>query len=157
MSETIENELSPAIQENPVQEKKSFWDGEVWRAIKYALLSASAGAIEFLVFTLLNEFTSWRYWPCYLIALIISIIWNFYINRRFTFKSDVKAPGALLKIAGYYAVFTPVSTWGGDYLAETLLWNEYLVTVLNLFFNLFTEYAFQRLVVYGKRVDNRKK
>lgn len=143
-------------QEEAVQ-KKSFWDGEVWRAIKYALLSASAGAIEFLVFTLLNEFTNWRYWPCYLIALIISIIWNFYINRRFTFKSDVNAAGALLKIAGYYAVFTPVSTWGGDYLAETLGWNEYLVTVLNLVFNLVTEYTFQRLVVYGNKVDNRKK
>ncbi|MBQ9410628.1 MAG: hypothetical protein IJU21_03360 [Bacteroidales bacterium] len=47
------------------------------------------------------------------------------------------------------------SFWGGDYLAETLGWNEYLVTVLNLFFNLITEYTFQRLVVYGKRVDNR--
>lgn len=145
------------MKETPEQEtpKKSFFDGEVWRAIKYALISASAGAIEFLVFTLLNEFTNWRYWPCYLIALIISIIWNFYINRRFTFKSNVKATGALLKIAGYYAIFTPVSTWGGDYLAETLGWNEYLVTILNLFFNLITEYTFQRLVVYGKKVDNR--
>lgn len=145
------------IKQEAAVQKKSFWDGEVWRAIKYALLSASAGAIEFLVFTLLNEFTNWRYWPCYLIALIISIIWNFYINRRFTFKSDVNAAGALLKIAGYYAVFTPVSTWGGDYLAETLGWNEYLVTVLNLVFNLVTEYTFQRLVVYGNKVDNRKK
>ena len=63
----------------------------------------------------------------------------------------------MLKIAGYYAVFTPVSTWGGDYLAETLGWNEYLVTILNLVFNLVTEYTFQRLVVYGKKVDNRKK
>ena len=141
---------------NEGKEKTGFFNSEVWRAIKYALISASAGAIEFLVFTLLNEFTTWRYWPCYLIALIISIIWNFFINRRFTFKSNVNATGALLKIAGYYAVFTPVSTWGGDYLAETLGWNEYLVTVLNLFFNLFTEYAFQRLVVYGKNVDNRE-
>lgn len=145
------------IKQEAAVQKKSFWDGEVWRAIKYALISASAGAIEFLVFTLLNELTTWRYWPCYLIALIISIIWNFYINRRFTFKSDVGAAGALLKIAGYYAIFTPVSTWGGDYLAETLGWNEYLVTVLNLFANLITEYTFQRLVVYGKKVDNREK
>ena len=144
-----------AVKPEETTQKKSFWDGEVWRAIKYAMISASAGAIEFLVFTVLNEFTNWRYWPCYLIALIISIIWNFYINRRFTFRSDVDAAGALLKIAGYYAIFTPVSTWGGDYLAETLGWNEYLVTVLNLFFNLITEYTFQRLVVYGNKVDNR--
>lgn len=139
------------------ENKKRFWDGEVWRAIKYSLISASAGALEFIVFTLLNEFTTWRYWPCYLIALVLSVIWNFVINRRFTFKSTANVPVAMLEIFGYYLVFTPVSTWGGDYLAETLGWNEYLVTILNLFFNLITEYTFQRLVVYGKNVDNREK
>ncbi|MBP5637689.1 MAG: GtrA family protein [Bacteroidales bacterium] len=139
------------------ENKKRFWDGEVWRAIKYSLISATAGAIEFITFTLLNELTTWRYWPCYLIALILSIIWNFVINRRFTFKSTVNIPVAMLKIFGYYLVFTPVSTWGGDYLVETLGWNEYLVTALNLVFNLVTEYTFQRLVVYGKQVDNRGK
>lgn len=88
---------------------------------------------------------------------MLSVIWNFVINRRFTFKSTANVPVAMLKIFGYYLVFTPVSTWGGDYLAETLGWNEYLVTILNLFFNLITEYTFQRLVVYGKNVDNREK
>ena len=135
--------------------KKRFFDGEVWRAIKYAMFSASAGLIEFVTFTLLNEFTSWRYWPCYLIALILSVVWNFVINRRFTFKSTANVPVAMLKILGYYAVFTPLSTWGGDYLTETVGWNEYLVTIINLVLNLVTEYTFQRLVVYGKNVDNR--
>ena len=148
MSETIISEPSGG-------QKKRFFEGEVWRAIKYTMFSASAGLLEFVTFTLLNEFTTWRYWPCYLIALILSVVWNFVINRRFTFKSTANVPVAMLKILGYYAVFTPLSTWGGDYLSETVGWNEYLVTIINLFLNLITEYTFQRLVVYGKKVDNR--
>ena len=128
---------------------------EAWRAIKFVLFSMSAGLIEMGSFALLNEFSGWRYWPCYLIALALSVVWNFTLNRRFTFRSTANVPVAMFKVLCYYAVFTPLSTWGGDYLAETLLWNEYLVTFLNMFANLVTEYLFQRYVVYGKKVDNR--
>lgn len=129
---------------------------EVWRAIKFVLFSMSAGLIEMGSFALLNELTTWRYWPCYLIALALSVVWNFTLNRKFTFKSTANVPFAMFLVLCYYAVFTPLSTWGGDYLAETLHWNEYLVTFLNMFANLVTEYLFQRYVVYGKKVDNRE-
>ncbi|MBQ9583641.1 MAG: GtrA family protein [Bacteroidales bacterium] len=129
---------------------------EVWRAIKFVLFSMSAGLIEIGSFALLNEFTTWRYWPCYLIALTLSVIWNFGLNRKFTFRSNANIPLAFFKVMCYYAVFTPLSTWGGDYLAETLHWNEYLVTFLNMFANLVTEFLFQRYVVYGNKVDNRE-
>ena len=61
----------------------------------------------------------------------------------------------MMKVAAYYAVFTPLTTWGGDYLSETIGWNEYLVTGINMVLNLVTEYLFQRYVVYGKDIDQR--
>ena len=61
----------------------------------------------------------------------------------------------MMKVAAYYAVFTPLTTWCGDYLSETIGWNEYLVTGINMVLNLVTEYLFQRYVVYGKDIDQR--
>ena len=130
---------------------------EVWRFLKFVLFSASAGLIEIGSVTLLNEFSGLRYWPCYLIALLLSVLWNFTFNRRFTFRSDANVPVAMLKVLGYYAVFTPLTTWMGDYLAETAGWNEYLVTGLNMVLNLVTEFLFQKYVVYRGKIDNNKK
>ena len=126
---------------------------EFWRFIKFALFSASAGLIEIGSFAVLNELTQWSYWPCYLIALTLSILWNFTLNRKFTFRSAANVPVAMLKVLGYYAVFTPLTTILGDYLAETLMWNEYLVTGLNMLLNFTTEFLFQRYVVFGKSLD----
>ena len=130
---------------------------EALRMLKFVLFSASAGIIQMGSFALLNELTGWSYWPCYLIALVLSVVWNFTLNRRFTFKSAANVPVAMAKVLGYYAVFTPLSTLLGNYLAESLLWNEYLVTALNMLLNLTTEYLFQRYVVYGRNVDNNAK
>lgn len=123
------------------------------RAIKFVLFSASAGIIEASTFTLLNELTTWRYWPCYLIALVLSVLWNFTLNRRYTFRSDDNLARAMTLVALYYVVFTPTTTWLGDWLAETVGWNEYLVTALNMALNLTTEFLFQRYVVYRGRLD----
>lgn len=125
------------------------------RVLKFVLFSASAGVIQIGSFTLLNECTEWRYWPCYLISLILSILWNFTFNRRFTFKSNANVPRAMMLVLAYYCVFTPVTTLMGNFLAEDLLWNEYLVTAINMALNLSTEYLFQRCVVYRNKLDNR--
>ena len=125
------------------------------RVLKFVLFSASAGVIQIISFTLLNECTEWRYWPCYLISLLLSILWNFTFNRRFTFKSNANVPKAMLLVLAYYCVFTPVTTLLGDWLAEDMHWNEYLVTGLNMALNLSTEYIFQRYVVYRNKLDNR--
>ena len=125
------------------------------RVIKFVLFSASAGIIQMGSFTLLNELSGWRYWPCYLISLLLSILWNFTFNRRFTFKSDANITRAMLLVLAYYAVFTPSTTILGDWLAEELLWNAYWVTIINMGLNLSTEYLFQRYVVYRNRIDNR--
>ena len=125
------------------------------RVLKFVLFSASAGIIQMGSFTLLNEFTGWRYWPCYLISLLLSILWNFTFNRRFTFKSDANITRSMLLVLAFYAVFTPTTTILGEWLAEGLHWNEYLVTAINMLLNLTLEYLYQRYVVYRNKVDNR--
>lgn len=127
---------------------------EVIRAIKFALVSASAGIVEIVVFTIMNEFTGLKYWPCYLTALVASVIWCFTINRRYTFKSTKNVPRAMAMVFAFYLVFTPVTTILGNYLAETLHWNEYLVTAINMALNLSLEYLYDTFIVYRGEMDN---
>ena len=130
---------------------------ESLRVVKFVFFSISAGLIEIISFTILNEFVKWPYWPCYLIALVLFVLWNFTLNRKFTFRSAGNVPVAMLKVAAFYAVFTPVTTILGDYLADTLGWNEYLVTGLNMALNFVTEYLYDRFVVFGKTLDTNQK
>ena len=130
---------------------------ETLRAIKFTLFSISAGIIETVAFTLLESFTDWQYWPCYLIALVLSVLWNFTLNRQFTFQSANNVPVAMLKVALFYAVFTPVSTIGGNYLAESLGWNDYLVMVFTMLCNFVTEYLYDRFFVFGKTLDTNER
>ena len=129
---------------------------ELIRTIKFTLFSISAGAIELILFELLNHFTGWDYWPKYLIALIASVIWNFTLNREFTFKSANNVPIAMLKVAIFYAIFTPVSTILGNHLAENLGWNETLVTILNMICNFVLEYLYDRFFVFGASIDTKE-
>ena len=126
---------------------------EILRVIKFVLFSVSAGIIEIVSFTLLTQLTDWQYWPRYLIALVLSVLWNFTLNRKFTFKSANNVPLAMMKILAFYCVFTPVTTILGNYLEEDLGWNEYLVTGLNMLMNITTEYLYDRFVVFGKTID----
>ena len=128
---------------------------EYLRVILFVLFSISAAVVEIGSFALLNEFTKWSYWPCYLIALICSIVWNFTLNRRFTFRSVANIPVAMLKTFGFYLIFTPTTTILGSYLADTLMWNEYLVTGINMALNLVTEYLFQRYLVFNDSLDTK--
>lgn len=128
---------------------------ELFRTFKYFGFAASAGIIQMLVFTLLDLFAQWSYWLCYLIALVVSVLWNFTLNREFTFKANNNIPIAMMKVAVYYAIFTPVTTIMGDYLVEGLSWNPYLVTFLSLLLNGITEYLYQRFYVFGKSIDSK--
>lgn len=130
---------------------------EFLRVFKFFLFSVSAGVIEFVSFALLDAFTPMPYWGKYLIALILSVIWNFTLNRRFTFRSAENVPIAMLKVALFYAVFTPTSTLLGNYLSEDLGWSGLLVTILNMALNLVTEYFYDRFIVFGKTLDTLKK
>ena len=126
---------------------------ELLRAVKFALISASAGIIQIGTFTLLNELLHLPYWVSYLIALVLSVVWNFTLNRKYTFKSAANVPIAMLKVAAYYAVFTPLSTWLEHLLTTGAGWNEYLVTAINMLLNFVTEFLYQRFFVFGKSLD----
>lgn len=126
---------------------------ELLRSLKFLLFSISAGVIEIVAFSLLNELTGWSYWPCYLIALVLSVLWNFTLNRRYTFQSASNVPVAMIKVFAFYCVFTPASTVLGNFLAESLHWNEYLVTVINMAANFTLEFLYDRFFVFRDSLD----
>lgn len=127
---------------------------ELWRTVKFALFSASAGLIQFGSFTLMSVlFTNMGYMPRYLISLVLSVIWNFTLNRKYTFRSANNVPVAMLKVALFYAVFTPVTTIGGGYLVDTLGWNDFVVEILTMVLNFVTEYLYDRFVVFKDSID----
>jgi len=130
---------------------------EFSRIVKFVLFSISAGLIQIVSFTLLNEILHLPYWLSYLVALVLSVVWNFTLNRKFTFHSAVNIPVAMAKVAAYYAVFTPLSTMLEHYLTMSLGWNEYLVTGINMLLNFVTEFLYQRFFVFGKSIDTQKK
>ena len=126
---------------------------ELLRSLKFLLFSISAGIIEIAAFSILNELTGWSYWPCYLIGLTLSVLWNFTLNRRYTFQSASNVPVAMVKVFAFYCVFTPLSTVLGNFLAEELLWNEYLVTALNMAANFILEFLYDRFFVFRDSID----
>ena len=125
---------------------------ETFRALKFIGFSISAGVIEIASFTLLDTFTAWQYWPKYLIALVLSVLWNFTLNRKFTFQSAGNIPKAMALVALFYLVFTPASTWLEHFLTGKG-WNEYLVTGINMALNLSLEYLYDRFVVFRNSID----
>ena len=130
---------------------------ELIRAIKFTLFSISAGAIELILFELLHNFTNWEYWVSYLIALIASVIWNFTLNREYTFKASNNVPVAMIKVAIFYLIFTPISTIGGNYLAENLGWDGTLVTIINMLFNFVLEFLYDKYFVFRGSIDTKMK
>lgn len=144
MSEEVKNYEKLSKKENTVQ------------VIKFALFSASAGLIEAGAFALLDAVTPWGYWPKYLIALVLSVLWNFTLNREFTFKSANNIPKAMFLVFLFYLVFTPLSTWGGNALSKAG-WNEYLVLVITMGLNLSTEYLYDRFVVFKDTMNTNKR
>lgn len=126
---------------------------ELWRSVKFLIFSVSAGIIQILLFTLLNELLQLPYWLSYLVALVASVLWNFTFNRRYTFQSADNVTRAMLLVLAFYCVFTPLSTYLEHLLAGQLGWNEYLVTAINMVLNFVTEFFYQRFVVYRKSLD----
>lgn len=152
-SETAKADNTEAKEELTPEQIKLKRKNEIIRVLKFVGFSCSAGVIQFVVFTILNEVLHLIYWPAYLIALVLSVLWNFTFNRKFTFKSANNVPIAMLKVAAYYVVFTPLSTLWGDALTDKAHWNEYLVLAFTMVINLVTEYLFNQFVVYRKSMN----
>lgn len=117
-----------------------------WQALKFTLFSISAGIIQVGAFAILEIFIK-DYWIPYLISLVLSILWNFTLNRRYTFKAAVNVPAAMAKVFGFYLVFTPLSTYLGD-LAESFGVNDFLILAVTMLCNFVLEFLFCKLVVY---------
>ena len=124
---------------------------QMWQAIKFTLFSISAGVIQIGSFTLLEIFVK-DYWIPYLISLVLSILWNFTLNRRYTFKSAANVPIAMAKVFGFYLVFTPVSTYLGN-LAEGCGINDFLILIVTMLANFVLEFLFCKFVVYRGKED----
>ena len=120
--------------------------------IKFTLFSLSAGIIQILSFTFLFEVIGFIYWPSYMVALTLSVLWNFTLNRKFTFKSASNIPIAMSKIAFFYLVFTPLSTWWGDALTK-LNYNEYLILAVTMVSNLILEFLYTKYYVYRHSIN----
>ncbi len=130
----------------------------LWHVIKFTLFSLSAGIIQAVSFTAFNEvpallgFAKWPYWACNVPSLVLSVLWNFTLNRRFTFKSANNVPVAMLKVAVFYLIFTPVSSYLGT-LATNSGWNEYLVQALVMLSNLVLEFLYQKYFVFKDSIN----
>ena len=145
----------------------------VLQALKFAAFSASAGIIQVITFTLLNEllpqtesanaiaqwFFNSEYGASYLVALVLSVLWNFTFNRKFTFKSATNIPIAMLKVFGFYCVFTPVSVILGEKVAQNTSWEfaEYVILGVTMLANMTTEFLFCRFFVYKDSMNTAKK
>lgn len=127
---------------------------ELVRTLKFTMFSISAGIIQVISFTLLNEICHLWYWISYLASLILSVIWNFTLNRKFTFHSANNVPVAMIKVGVFYLAFTPLSTWWTAVLTgEGIAWNEYLVLALTMLTNFVTEYLYDRFIVFRGSID----
>lgn len=127
---------------------------EFFRALKFLLFSISAGIIQVGSFALLEIFID-DYWIPYLISLVLSILWNFTLNRRYTFQSAANVPVAMAKVFGFYFVFTPLSTWLGD-MAEGAGMNDFIILAITMVSNFVLEFLFCKFVVYRGQEDNRQ-
>ena len=127
---------------------------QIWQAIKFTLFSVSAGVIQIGSFALLELFIE-GYWIPYLTSLLLSILWNFTLNRRYTFKSAANVPVAMAKVLGFYAVFTPLSTWLGN-MAAVAGAHEFLVLGITMLANFVLEFLFCKLVVYRGQENTRE-
>ena len=127
---------------------------EWMRTVKFLLFSVSAGVIQVASFALFDEVFHLVHWLSYLLSLILSVLWNFTLNRKYTFHSANNVPVAMLKVAVFYLIFTPLSTWWTKLLTtEPILLNEYLVLALTMITNFVTEYLYDRFFVFGKSID----
>ncbi len=119
---------------------------QLFQAVKFTLFSISAGAIQVVSFALMEIFIK-EYWIPYLTSLVLSILWNFTLNRRFTFKSAANIPVAMAKVFGFYLIFTPLSTYLGN-MAEKQGINDFIILAITMLSNFVLEFLFCKFVVY---------
>ncbi|MDY4138691.1 MAG: GtrA family protein [Eubacteriales bacterium] len=125
----------------------------LWQAVKFTLFSISAGIIQVLSFALLHDVLGLEsYWMSHVPSLVLSVIWNFTFNRRYTFRSDAPLVRSMLLVALFYVVFTPASAWWGTLLERAGV-HAWLIEAINLLANFVLEFLYQRFIVYRGHID----
>ena len=131
---------------------------EVARTFKFILFSASAGIIETVAMILCEEVLKIPgHYVCYTVALVLSILWNFTFNRKFTLQSAANVPKAMALVFLFYIPFAPFTIWLEHTLADVNGWNEYLVLGINMALNLSLEYLWDNFVVYRDSKDTNER
>ncbi len=138
--------------------------------LKYLMCTAGAGIIQLVSFTVLNSVLHFdslpvflkqfpnaaveelKYGPSYFVALFLSVLFNFTANRKYTFRSANNVPKAMLKVLLYYVIFTPLSIWWGEALAQRG-WNEYAILIPTMLINMVTEFLYCRFFVFGDSIN----
>lgn len=156
MTEEIKNENVKEQEILTPAQQKLKRKNEIIRVIKFVLFSASAGIIQFASCTLLFEVAKMEYVWAYIISVVLSVLWNFTFNRKFTFKSANNIPIAMLKVAAFYLVFTPLSALWSWALEDLCGWNEYLVLAPTMIINMVTEYLYCTYFVFKNSMNTNK-
>ena len=185
---TAEGYFDPAIavaalDAERVREEKKQKRKTLVQAIKYACCTASAGVIEIVSYTVLYEVlpidkavmidfithVELRNFVSTLIALTLSILWNFTINRKFTFKSAGNVGRAMFLAFLFYVPFFPFKLWFNGYMPSYLAAGaasaagvtvveylekhviiNYAVEVCTMLINGVLEFCWQKFVIYRK-------
>ena len=138
------------------EEKKALTKKQSFiQVIKFIAFSMGAGIIQIVSYTIIHEISNWEHWKCYLPSLVLSVLYNFTVNRRYTFKSATNVPVAMAKVGFYYLIFTPVSTYLGN-LAEIAGVNNYIIEAVTMLCNLITEFLVCRFWVYRNSMNTNK-
>ncbi len=137
-----------AAQEAPVSKDAPLNSREGFKqAVKFTLLSISAGGIEALSFVALDALTPLPYEVKHVISIVLSVLWNFTLNRRYTFKSANNVPIAMLKVGLFYAMFIPLTAWLGRLAAGAGV-NEYIIKGSTMLLNFVGEFLWWKLIVF---------
>lgn len=166
--EELQNEEIPettevqTTTENPRSAAKPDKKQQLIQILKFTGFSISAGVIQFITTSTLSTWTGWiPYWIAYLIGLVLSVIWNFTFNRKFTFKAANNVPLAMALVTVYYCAFTPLSTFGADAIVDAWQqsagenWNadfELVITAGMMILNFITEFIWDKFIVFNDKV-----
>lgn len=134
------------------------------QAVKFTFFSVGAGVIQIGSYALLHELLKneglsvnglWA--ATYLPSLVLSVLFNFTLNRKYTFRSADNVPKCMALVFAFYVAFTPLSLWLGGLANKSILehisWGNYIVEGCTMIANFVLEFLYNRFVVYRKSID----
>ncbi|MDO5025763.1 MAG: GtrA family protein [Trueperella sp.] len=118
------------------------------QAVKFTLLSGTAAVVEagsyalFLALDLMP--VSWAQ----AISVALSVLWNFTLNRKFTFKSTGNVPFAMLLVSLFYVAYIPISSVLAGLMDDAGM-HPAVIKIIWLLINFVGEFIWWKYVVFG--------